>query len=248
MLSVVIPAFNEEDRLPRCLSNTIKFLNKQDYESEIIVVCDGCTDSSANEVLKLTPQFSNLRLIQYAPNRGKGHAVKEGMLEARGNLRLFMDADYAVPVELIGDFISQLADGYDVVIGARDLKESEIVRHQWFLRELAGKIFGRIQKFILEIPYYDTQCGFKLFTGDAAEFLFSKLKYECSYFDAEMIYIAHRAGLKIKEMPVVWAHDGITRMPVGPGRTIDLFVKLLKLKRLHSEIQPYSNERIQRSR
>lgn len=242
MLSIVIPAFNEADRLPRCLSSTIKFLNEKEYDSEIIVVCDGCTDKTAAEAFKFKEQFNNLRLIEYSPNRGKGYAVKSGMLEAKGNLRLFMDADYAVPIEIMVDFIAEIRNGYEIVIGARGLNETKILKHQWFLRELAGKTFGRIQKTVLKIPFYDTQCGFKLFTQNAAEFLFPQIKYDCSYFDAELVYIAFRAGMRIKEMPVVWLHDGVTRMPIGLGRSVELFEKLFRLKKLHKEIHAFSNE------
>lgn len=242
MLSVVIPAFNEAERLPLCLLNTVKFLKEQEYDSEIIIVCDGCTDNTAEEAVKFKKEYDNLRVIEYSPNRGKGYAVKKGMLEANGELRLFMDADYAVPIETIIEFKSQIQKGFDIVMGGRGLKGTKVLRHQWFLRELAGRTFGRIQKTILHIPFHDTQCGFKLFTAKAAGFLFPKLRYECSYFDAESIYIAYLSGMKIKEMPVVWKHDGITRMPVGFDRSIDLFKKLLRLKKLHRENLPFRDE------
>jgi len=242
MLSIVIPAFNEEKRLPGCLTETIKFLEKQDYDSEILVVCDGCSDRTAEIAFSYQSNYHNLKVIEYSPNRGKGYAVTKGMLESKGDIRMFMDADLAVPVETVNAFIKQISEGYDVVIGARGLKETIISEHQNFFRECAGKLFGRIQKLILNIPFFDTQCGFKIFSKNAVEYLFPKVKYDCSYFDAEVMYLAFRAGFKIKEMPVNWKHDGITRMPIGFSRAIDLFYKLIKLKSLHSEIVIEKNE------
>lgn len=235
MLSIVIPAFNEEQRLPLCLEKTIRYVKDQSYETEVIVVCDGCTDKTPSIARSFTKPYDKLRVIEYSPNRGKGYAVKRGVLEAKGDIILFMDADHSVPIETVSSFIARIENGYDIVMGARHLKDTVIVQHQMFLRELAGKAFGRLQKFILKIPYYDTQCGFKLFTKKAADFLFPKIKYECSYFDAELIYIAHNSGFKIIEMPVEWTHDGVTTMPVGFKRTIDLLQKLLRLKKLHKE-------------
>ncbi len=233
MLSVIIPAFNEETRLPICLDSTIEYLSNQNYSFEIIVVSDGSTDNTAAICREYSGRFENFKLIEYSPNRGKGYAVKTGMLSASGELRLFIDADYPVPISLVDSFISQINSGNDIVIGARGLKETKILKHQKFLREIAGKAFGRIQKSVLGIPFYDTQCGFKLFTAASAELLFTQMKYECSYFDAEILYMAYTKGMKISEMPVVWSHDGTTRMPIGIGRTLDLINKLFRLKSLH---------------
>jgi dolichyl-phosphate beta-glucosyltransferase len=236
MLSIIIPAKNEESRLPGCLGKTIDYISGQEYESEIIVVCDGCTDSTAETAYSFKDKYKNLKVLEYSPNRGKGYAVKRGVLEAAGDMVLFMDADYAVPIETIAPFINSLKNGFDVVIGSRGHEETQVTRHQWFLRELAGKCFGRLQKIVLRIPFYDTQCGFKLFTREAADYLFPKLQYECSYFDAELIYTAYYSGMKIKELPVEWNHDGMTRMPIGPGRMIDLLKKLFGMKKIHKDI------------
>jgi glycosyltransferase involved in cell wall biosynthesis len=233
MLSVIIPAFNEESRLPLCLEKTLEFLSGQDYQFEIIVVNDGSTDNTSSIAEGFSARFPQVKLIELSSNRGKGFAVKTGMLKASGDLRLFMDADYAVPAGFIDSFITVIKKGYDIVIGARGLKETRIIKHQSFTRELAGKMFGKLQKLILGIPYYDTQCGFKLFTAESSELLFNQINYECSYFDAEVMYLAYKKKLRIKEMPVDWTHDGSTRMPVGLIRTIDLIRKLFRLKSLH---------------
>jgi glycosyltransferase involved in cell wall biosynthesis len=208
MLSVVIPSYNEEKRINRCLAPTISLLKKQTYESEIIVVCDGCTDNTRGVAESFVEEFKNLRIIDYSPNRGKGYALKKGMQEAAGEIRMFMDADYAVPIETLPGYLEKINKGYDIVIGSRRHKDTVIEQHQMFLRELAGKGFGWLQRLVLGFPYHDTQCGFKLFTKEAAEYLFPQLQYNCSYFDAELMYIAYRSDMKVKEMPVTWRHDG----------------------------------------
>jgi len=242
MLSVIIPAYNEEKRIGRALEPAIRFLKNQPYESEIIVVCDGCTDNTRQVAESFQSEFKNLNIIDYSPNRGKGYAVKKGMLGASGDLRFFMDADYAVPIELLPEFIEKINNGFDIIIASRRHKDSVIEEHQMYLRELAGKGFGVLQKIILGFPYYDTQCGYKLFTKKAAEFIFPELKYNCSYFDAEMMYVAYRAKMKVAEMPVVWRHDGVTSMPIGSSRTLDLIKKLLRLKGNHKIIPGWKKD------
>lgn len=232
MLSIIIPAYNEVKRLPGCLENTIKYINENKIDSEILVVLDGCTDNTKSEAEKFRGAYPNIKIIEYSTNKGKGYAVKTGMLAAKGDYRLFMDADYAVPIEFISDFM-KLIKSNDIVIGSRGHKETTIEKHQIFYRELAGILFGRFQKFILKIPFKDTQCGFKMYTADAAEKLFSEMEFNCSYFDAEIIYNAFNSGMKIAEAPVSWTHDGETRMPIGIARTIDLLKKLFKIKKIH---------------
>ena len=246
MLSVIIPAYNEEKRIVRTLKPTISFLSEQPYESEIIVVCDGCTDSTRQAAESFSGEFKNLRIIDYTPNRGKGYAVKQGMLGASGELRLFMDADYAVPIELITGFIEKISKGNDIVIASRRHKDSVIEKHQMFLRELAGKGFGLFQVLVLGFPYFDTHCGFKLYTAKAAEYLFHEIKYDCNFFDPEAMYIAYKAKMKVAEMPVVWRHDGDTRIPVGPSKTLDITKKLFRIKGNHKVITKWNGENVNR--
>lgn len=229
-LSIVIPAYNEEKRLPLCLSNTINFLNQQKYESEILVIDDGSEDNTDTVVNNYKNETDNINLIQYNFNKGKGFAVKTGIQNAKGEYILFMDADYAVPIDTVNTYLEIIKNGYDIVIASRGHKETQVIHHQKYLRELAGKMFGKFQKIILNIPYTDTQCGFKLFKNEIAKKLFKLVEYNCSYFDAEVMYFAHKMKLKVYEAPVVWNHDGITRMPVGFLRTADLLKKLLLLR------------------
>jgi len=242
MLSVIIPAYNEEKRVGRALKPTINFLSSQPYESEVIVVCDGCTDNTRKVAESFTGEFKNLKVIDYSPNRGKGYAVKTGMLEAMGQIRLFMDADYAVPIEILTGYIQKINEGADVVIASRRHKDSVIEKHQMILREIAGKGFGLLQMIVLGIPYFDTHCGFKLFTNKAAEYLFRERKYDSNFFDPEIMYVAYRAKMKVVEMPVSWRHDGDTRLPIGAAKTFDMLKELFRIKRNHKVISEWNSQ------
>ncbi len=232
-LSIIIPAFNEENRLPLTLQKTIVFLNAQSYVSEIIVVNDGSKDKTKESAEAFLSQYINLHIINLTSNKGKGFAVKEGMLNARGKFRLFMDADYAVPIEFVTTFLSMIDHEYDIVIGSRGLRQSQIVQHQPFLREYFAKVFGLLQRVILGLPFIDTQCGFKLFTSSAAEKLFNMQTLTCAYFDAEILYIAHNIKMQIGEIGIRWKHDGETRLPIGIKRTTDILYKMFKILRIH---------------
>lgn len=231
-LSIIIPAYNEEARLLISLIPTIAFLKQQDYSSEIIVVSDGSTDKTKQVAESFINEFQNINILEYFPNKGKGYAVKKGMLSAHGEYRLFMDADYAVPIEFIAPFLSMIKNHYDIVIGSRGLRKAQFESHQPFLREFAAKSFGVLQRMVLNLPFHDTQCGFKLFTKDAAEFIFPKISFNCSYFDAELIYIAYHNKMQIGEIGVRWRHDGVTRLPIGIRRTAELIKKLFYIKSL----------------
>lgn len=232
-VSVIIPAYNEEKRIPETLRHAIDFLKNQPYESEIIVVSDGSKDRTKETAEAFIKEFPSLRVIEYAPNRGKGFAVKTGMIAAKGEYRLFMDADYAVPIEYLSKFLAVMNKDDKIVIGSRGLKDSIIETHQPFLREKMAQLFGALQRLVLGLPIKDTQCGFKLFTMKTAEELFSQIKYDCSYFDAELIYIAYKSNIQIEEVPVRWRHDMETRMPVGLKRSIDLLIKLFRIRQMY---------------
>ncbi len=232
-VSIIIPAYNEEKRLPETLRHTIDYLKSQPYESEIIVVSDGSKDRTKDTAEAFIKDFPSLRVFEYSPNRGKGFAVKTGMLTATGEYRLFMDADYAVPIEYLEKFLSLMSGSEKIIIGSRGLKDSIIETHQMFFREKLAQLFGVLQRFVLGLPIRDTQCGFKLFRKSITEDLFRKIKYDCSYFDAELLYIAYKSKLPIEEVPVKWKHDMETRMPIGIKRSIELVIKLFKIKKIH---------------
>jgi dolichyl-phosphate beta-glucosyltransferase len=229
-VSIIIPAYNEANRIERALIPAIQYLKKQSYSSEIIVVSDGSNDETKAVTEKHKNEFENINIIEYFPNKGKGYAVKTGMINANGKYRLFMDADYAVPVDYIENFLNEIYKGYDIVIGSRVNEQSEIIKHQSFFREKLAKGFNLLQRVVLGLPIKDTQCGFKLFTSDTAEKLFKSISLNCSYFDAELLYIAYKNKFKIKEIGVKWSHDNETRLPITFTRSLDLLLKLFKIR------------------
>jgi glycosyltransferase involved in cell wall biosynthesis len=232
-LSIIVPAFNEEKRLPSTLKAIINYLTKQKYSSEIIIVSDGSIDKTKKVSESFKETFSELKVIEYFPNRGKGAAVKEGIEVSRGDYKLFMDADMAVPVEFISKFLKIIVNGYDIVIGSRGMSDSKIQNHQSFSREFLAKVFGFIQQFILVLTIKDTQCGFKLFTKNATDTLFPQVLFDCAYFDAELLFLAQKMGLSIAEVGVSWSHDGETRLPIGVKRSIEIIKKLLLIQYYH---------------
>jgi dolichyl-phosphate beta-glucosyltransferase len=232
-LSIIIPAFNEEKRLPSTLTATIDYLKRQRYSSEIIVVSDGSIDKTKEIAESFRETFPKLIVIEYSPNCGKGYAVKIGMQKANGSYRLFMDADSAVSIEFLDQLMWRAKNGADIVIGSRGMSGSTIENHQGFFREFLAKVFGFIQRFILVLPISDTQCGFKLFTRNAADSLFPQVIFDCAYFDAELLYIALKNRYNIAEVGVHWSHDGETRLPVDLNRSIDIIKKLFLIQYYH---------------
>jgi len=234
-VSIIIPAWNEEFRLPRTLDEVIKYLQQQPLSAEILVVTDGSKDRTAEVAQSYADSFQSLRVLAFPFNKGKGWGVKTGMLEAHGQFRLFMDADYAVPVEFLTPFLNEIRKGYDCVIASRALENTKIEQSQSFPRKELAQLFGLMQRTILNIPFKDTQCGFKLFTASCAEKLFSRLTLDCAYFDAELLYLAHHMNMKVAELPVTWTHDPETRLPIGARRSVDLFKKMLLIPKTHAE-------------
>lgn len=232
-VSIIIPAYNEESRLPRTLTSTISFLEKQTFSSEIIVVTDGSSDKTAEVAQAIGASFKNFQVISFPVNRGKGFAVKAGMSAAKGKLRMFFDADGAVSIDHLPSFMSKAYDDYDVVIGSRALNDSEKLGRQKFPREQLAVCFGFLQRSVLQLKIVDTQCGFKLFTAEAAERLFPLITLDCAYFDAELVYLAINLGFEVTQMPVVWKHDNETRLPIGPRRAVDILLKLFAVRTAH---------------
>lgn len=229
-VSIIIPAYNEANRIARALKPTIEFLKQKNFTSEIIVVSDGSEDSTIRAAEACKDDYNYLTVIDYQQNRGKGYAIKTGMQAANGTYRLFMDADYAVPIEYLDIFLNKIKDGYDIVIGSREHKNSAIIKRQSFIRERLAKLFNVLQRIVLSLPIKDTQCGFKLFTASAAEKLFNTITLNCAYFDAELLYIAKLYNMKISESDIEWTHDNETRLPISFFRTFDLVYKLFKIR------------------
>jgi len=228
-LSIVIPAYNEERRLPRTLRAIDKYLKQQNYNYEIIVVNDGSRDKTEGILLSLKPQISSLKVINNKINRGKGSVVKQGMLASRGRYRLFTDADNSTPISEVEKILFWLEKGYDVVIGSRDVKGSVLDPPQPFLRRLLGCFFRLFRKIVLDIwEVRDTQCGFKGFSKRAADDIFSRLETKGFLFDVEVLLLAKKLGYKIKETGIYWKNDMESKVTLRSA--IEMGVGLFKLK------------------
>ncbi len=207
-LSVVVPAYNEETRLGASIKRMLAYLDAQNYTFEILVVDDGSTDATAHVVETIAACRPQVRLLGYQPNRGKGGAVRYGMLRARGARILFSDADLATPIEEVEKLLTQLNAGFDIAIGSRDVPGSQLLKRQSPLRELGGRAFNKLVQLLAVPGIHDTQCGFKLFTHSAAQAVFGRTQVEDFAFDVEALYLAIRVfGLRVAEVPVRWSHQ-----------------------------------------
>jgi dolichyl-phosphate beta-glucosyltransferase len=208
-LSVVIPAYNEKLRLPDTLSHAIAYLKKQSYRSEIIVVDDGSTDGTG-QVLQQQQDAAPvlLELIQHPDgrNHGKGASVKRGILAAKGDYRLFMDADNSTTLDQAGRFWPFFHLGLDVVIGSRALKDSVVDLHQSKAKEIAGRTGNWLVRLLAVPDIFDTQAGFKMFTGEAAERIFQRVTIDKWGYDIELLVIARSLGYRIREVPITWVN------------------------------------------
>jgi len=208
-LSVIIPAYNEEKRLPKTLKEIDKYLSGQDYNYEILVVNDGSPDKTAEIAQSLVSEIKNLKPTGYQKNQGKGYAVRFGMLEAKGEYRLFTDADNSTSIEQIEKMWPYFKEGFDIVIGSRDVKGAVLDPPQpWFRNVITGESFKLLRKIIVGLwGIEDTQCGFKGFKAEVVEKVFPKCKIDRFAFDPEILVLCKRAGYKIKEMPIYWKND-----------------------------------------
>jgi glycosyltransferase involved in cell wall biosynthesis len=212
-LSIIIPAFNEERRLPKALDCITTYLKTRPLQGEIIVVDDGSSDSTARTAASYQDTHPNLRVISNGRNRGKGFSVRHGMLEARGEIALFTDADLSTPIEEADKLLAAIRDqGYDGAVGSRALDRSLIEIHQSAIREHAGELFNYFVRWIMRIDFSDTQCGFKAFRMDRARIIFKQQRMEGFGFDPEILFLAKRHRLRVAEVPVRWSHDAATKV------------------------------------
>lgn len=203
-LSIVIPAYNEENRIGDTLRHIETYLARQSYRCEVIVVDDGSEDGTAFLVKK---DFPKVRVISYRPNRGKGYAVRAGMLGARGKIRVFYDADGSTPIEELEKLWPVFESGADAAIGSRAHAESLIHVRQHRVREFMGRVFNGLAQTFVVHGFSDTQCGFKAFRGPAVEKLFHRQRLDGFCFDTELLYIARKHTLRVEEVPVRWANE-----------------------------------------
>lgn len=210
-LSVLVPAYNEEARLPRSLERIRDYLRRAHPASEVIVVDDGSTDGTAEVVRAQEKQMPELRLLSNGANRGKGYSVRAGMLAATGEISLFTDADLSAPIEEAEKLFDALRSA-DIAIGSRALDRRLIQVHQSAAREYAGIFFNRMMRLATGLALEDTQCGFKAFRTARTRIIFQQQKIEDFGFDPEILFLAKRHGLRIAEIPVIWAHDPRTKV------------------------------------
>ncbi len=205
-LSIVIPAYNEAERIGKTLEGAFTYLDSQSYGSEVIVVNDGSRDKTADEVLKFEGR-GQLRLLHNPGNRGKGYSVRHGMLQAKGDIALFMDADLATPISEVPKVIEPIEENRcDVVFGSRALDRSLIGTRQSSIREAIGRTGNWIQWALTGLDFKDTQCGFKAFRREAAQRVFAVQQINGFGFDPEILFIAKRQGWRLLETPVRWNH------------------------------------------
>jgi dolichyl-phosphate beta-glucosyltransferase len=205
-LSVVIPAFNEAGRIANTIVDIDRYLKCQDFASEIIVVNDGSNDNTSDIVSHLMEQIPDLRLIEYNQNRGKGKAIRQGMLEASGSICLFTDADNSARIDQIEKLLPYLKKGYQIAIGSRARKDAHITTRQPWYRVILGKLGNKFVQLLAVPGVKDTQCGFKVFTHLAVEKIFPRMTIDGWGFDIEALAIARRLDLGIKEVGIEWAN------------------------------------------
>lgn len=230
-LSIVIPAYNEEQRIGRTLTATFDFLDAQNYPGEVIVVDDGSRDRTVEVVSEFEPRANGrLRLLRNPGNRGKGYSVRHGMLSARGRIVLFFDADLATPLSEVEKVIGPIAEKrYDVVFGSRALDRELISERQSFLRELRGRLGNLIMRLLVGLNFMDTQCGFKAFRHEAVQSVFPLQQIEGFGFDPEILFIAQKQGWRLLETPVRWSHVEGSKVTLF-GTTVKVLLEVMKIR------------------
>ncbi len=210
--SIVIPAYNESARIPATLESIVAAIRANQWAAEVIVVNDGSKDSTAQLVRDFALQAPEVRLIENPGNRGKGYSVRSGILQALGEVVMFTDADLSAPMDEAGRLFAAIAAGADIAIGSRWLERGRQTHRQPLYRQFFGRCFNAVCRMVMQLPFADTQCGFKAFTRAAAHTVFQLQTIERWGFDPEILFIGIKRGFRIVEVPVSWAHDERSRM------------------------------------
>ena len=210
--SIVIPAYNESARILRTLRSVLSYVRARGWTTEIIVVNDGSRDATAEVVREFARNAPEVRLVENPGNHGKGYSVRNGMLQALGDVVMFTDSDLSAPIEEAELLFSAIAAGADIAIGSRWLERGRQTHRQPLYRQFFGRCFNAVTRAVMGLRFADTQCGFKAFTRDAARTVFQLQTIEGWGFDPEILFIAVKRGYRVVEVPVSWAHDERTRM------------------------------------
>lgn len=212
--SIVVPAYNEGERIGSTLEEILDHIDRAHWNAEVVVVDDGSSDQTVSIAEKFAAEHPLLRIIRNPGNRGKGYSVRNGMLQAKGRILLFTDADLSSPIAEATKLFSAIEAGADVAIGSRWMDPSLQFQRQSLKRRILSRLYHKFLKMILFIPFADTQCGFKAFTREAAAKVFPLQRVMRWGFDPEILYLAHRQGFKVAEIPVRWGHDDGSRLRV----------------------------------
>lgn len=227
--SVVIPAYNEGERISATLERVLGYVRRQGWDAEVIVVNDGSRDGTAEIVQRYASKDSMLRLVENPGNRGKGYSVRHGMLKARGDVIVFSDADLSSPIEELPKLLEALTAGADIAIGSRWLQAELQTQRQSLHRQVFGRIFNILARVTLGLRFKDTQCGFKAFTRRAAQTILPLQRIERWGFDPEILFLAHKFGFCVEEVAVHWGHAGGTRIhPLKDGTR--MFLDMLRIR------------------
>ena len=228
-LSVVIPAYNEEQRLPRTIEQIERYLDGRGVDYELIIVDDGSSDGTRQVIDSASERNKRIRVEALPENRGKGRALAAGVAIARGHEVLVTDADLSTPIEELEKLDAALKAGAGVAIASRAVSGSRVEVPQPIYRVAMGKVFNLIVQVVLLPGIWDTQCGFKLFRGDVAHPVFAGLTTDGFGYDPEVLYLAKRRGVKIAEVPVVWRHSAPTKvLPIRSS--IDMFKHVVRVR------------------
>lgn len=227
--SIVIPAYNESQRLGGTLEKVLAYVRARGWNAEVIVVNDGSQDNTEEIARQFAERDLRLQIVNNPGNRGKGYSVRNGMLHARGRIVIFSDADLSSPIEESAKLIEALEGGADIAIGSRWLRAETQTQRQPLHRQIFGRIFNLLLRLTLGLQFADTQCGFKAFKQRAVQAIFPLQKIERWGFDPEILFLARKFGFSLEEIPVLWGHSGGTRIhPLKDGSR--MFMEMLHIR------------------
>jgi len=228
-ISIVIPAYNEAERIGPTIKTINDYFSQKTRSFEILVIDDGSEDNTSDVVLDSAKRIESVKLLGSSINEGKGSSVRKGMINAAHDLILLSDADLSTPIEEFEKLFPWIQDGYDIAIGSRGMKESEIILRQPWYREMMGKTFNLLVRMLIDNDFKDTQCGFKLFRHEVAKRIFEASKINGFAFDVEVLFIAKKMGYRAKEVPIRWIDSPRSKVNIlrDPLR---MFLDLLRIK------------------